>query len=115
MRSPPCRHTLLVACPLVGTYTIAGWYPGGACPFVGNPGGTGYAAAGGPVDSGPYPAAGGRVITAGRGIPYLPALPPAPAPCGTPPITIGMPSPAAILGSTVPSGVASGMPPNVAD
>src|SRR6201999_1822124 len=41
------HHLACGACPLVGRYTMAGVYPGGACPFVGNPAGTGYAAAGG--------------------------------------------------------------------
>ena len=46
---------------------MAGWYPGGACPFVGNPAGTGYFGIGEASDSAEYPAAGERATTLRRG------------------------------------------------
>src|SRR5271155_3386090 len=81
----PCsRHVSCGACPLVGRYTMAGVYPGGACPFVGNPAGTGYAAAGTDSGSGAYPAAGERATTESRRE-YLEATaPPTPAAAATP-------------------------------
>src|ERR1700737_3683251 len=105
---------------------MAGVYPGGACPFVGNPPGTGYAG----VDdadagSGGYPAAGGRATTV-RGRPYLEATaPPTPAAAatpaapGSPPIMSG--SPAAIgsplvapMRLTAGNADANGTPPSIA-
>ena len=104
---------------------MAGVYPGGACPFVENPAGTGYAAAGdADAGSGGYPAAGERATTVRRG-PYLEATaPPTPAAAaipaarGTPPIIIG--SPAAIGNPPVAPRLtpgnadANGMPPSIA-
>src|SRR6516162_5601489 len=56
-------------------YTIAAWYPGGACPLVGNPAGTGYFGIAGAADSGEYPASGERATTLGRGRYLAPAAP----------------------------------------
>jgi hypothetical protein len=78
---------------------MAGVYPGGACPFVENPAGTGYAAAGADAGSGEYPAAGERATTESRRE-YLEATaPPTPAAAATPaarPIPPIIGSPAAI-------------------
>src|ERR1700677_3035736 len=85
-RCVPACHASAGAFPLIGTYTIAGWYPGGACPLVGNVAGTGYFAApeaGVGGGSSAYPAAGERVNTLRRG-PYLAATAPPTAPAAAP-------------------------------
>ena len=73
-------HTEAGSCPLVGRYTIAGRYPGGACPFVGYAAaGTGYPGVDEAAGSAGYPASGGRATTLRR-CPYLvAAAPPAAA------------------------------------
>ena len=95
----------------------AGWYPGGACPFVGNAAGTGYFGvdAATPGSAAGYPAAGGRATTLRRD-PYLTAAAPAtaPAPAATAPRPSpgnmnGKPNPApasngAAAGASIPSG-----------
>src|ERR1700677_2729 len=92
------RHVSCGACPLVGTYTMAGMYPGGACPFVGNPRGTGYAATGADAGSGAYPAAVERATAVRRGryleatAPPTPAAAAIPAARGSPPIMSGRPA-----------------------
>ena len=74
-KTSPYLSDLADSCPLVGRYTIAASYPGGACPLVGNPAGTGYFGIGGVADSSEYPAAGERATTLRRGRYLAPAAP----------------------------------------
>src|SRR5271166_4193487 len=100
-------------------YTIAGWYPGGACPLVGNEAGTGYFAVAGAADSGEYPATGERPTTLRRGryfIAAAPATPPA-APAAaarpSPPGMNGKPNPAPrSLPANGTAGIPSGADPS---
>src|ERR1700744_4996771 len=109
-------HTLAGSCPLVGRYTMAGRYPGGACPFIA-------CAAPGAGDLGcdeaswsaGCPASGDRATPLRRD-PYLdaaaPPTPPAAAPMaaapGSPPNANGKPKPAPMSGPGAANGAPAG-------
>src|ERR1700761_6132905 len=98
--------------PLVGTYTIAGRYPGGACPFPFDESeDAGRETPGAASGSAGEPADGGRATTLRRDPnldPAAPATAPAAAAVGAPPNMNGNPSPPPCSASGAGSGVPAG-------